>query len=117
MYITGGGTPITAVQRFTNNGTFITSWGSTGIGDSDFISPGGLTVDSANKVYVGDYGENNRIQKFDSNGKFITKWGTPGTGDGQFMPPVGIVADSSNNIYVADQATIVYKSLTAMENL
>ena len=58
-------------------GTFITSWGSTGIGDSDFISPGGLTVDSANKVYVGDYGENYRIQKFDSNGKFITKWGIP----------------------------------------
>jgi len=60
-------------------------------------------VDSVDKVYVGDFGENNRIQKFDSNGTFITKWGAPGARDGQFLNPIGLVADSSDNIYVADR--------------
>ena len=53
-------------------------------------------------VYVGDFGENNRIQKFDSDGNLITKWGTPGTGDGQFITPTAIAIDSSDNIYVVD---------------
>jgi len=43
------------------------------LGDSQFITPGGITVDSSDNVYVGDFGENNRIQKFDSSGNFITK--------------------------------------------
>ena len=28
-------------------------------------------MDSSDNVYVGDFGENNRIQKFDSNGNFL----------------------------------------------
>ena len=59
-------------------------------------------MDSSDNVYVGDFGENNRIQKFDSEGDLLTKWGTPGTGDGQFINPAGLAADASNNIYVVD---------------
>jgi DNA-binding beta-propeller fold protein YncE len=62
-----------------------------------------LTVDSAGNVYVGDFGENNRVQKFDSNGNFITKWGTPGSGDGQFTNPAGVAVDRSGNVYIADR--------------
>jgi DNA-binding beta-propeller fold protein YncE len=103
VYVTGGGNPDTALQKFTNNGTSITSWGSTGLEDGQFISPGWITVDSHDNVYVGDFGENYRIQKFDSNGNFITKWGTPGTGDGQFEEPTGIAIDSLGNVYVVDR--------------
>jgi DNA-binding beta-propeller fold protein YncE len=46
---------------------------------------GGIAADSTDNVYVGDFGENNRIQKFDSNGNFLGKWGTTGSGDGQFL--------------------------------
>jgi tripartite motif-containing protein 71 len=42
------------VQKFTNNGTFITSWSSRGSGDGQFISPAGIAVDSSNNVYVTD---------------------------------------------------------------
>jgi len=60
-------------------------------------------VDSSDNVYVGDFGENNRIQKLDSNGNFLGKWGSTGSGDEQFINPgLGIVADSSDSIYVAD---------------
>ena len=76
--------------------------GYTRTGDSQFINPVGLVVDSSDNIYVADWG-NNRIQKFDSNGNFITKWGTPGTGDGQFNRPAGLAIDSSGNILVVDE--------------
>ena len=78
IYVADFGSPDTAVQEFTNEGTFLRMWGSFGLGDGQFINPGGLTVDSSDSVYVGDFGENNRIQKFDSEGNLLTKWGTPG---------------------------------------
>jgi DNA-binding beta-propeller fold protein YncE len=62
-----------------------------------------LSVDSAGNVYVGDFGENNRVQKFDSNGNFVTKWGTPGSGDGQFIDPIALTVDSAGNVYIVDQ--------------
>jgi DNA-binding beta-propeller fold protein YncE len=60
-------------------------------------------VDSLDNVYVGDFGENNRIQKFDSEGNLLTKWGTPGTGDGQFIRPADITVDPEGNTYVTDE--------------
>jgi tripartite motif-containing protein 71 len=96
------GSPDTAVQKFTANGTFIAMWGSTGLADGEFINSSGIVVDSKNNVFVGDYGENNRIQKFDKNGNFITKWGSTGTGDGQFQSLIGIRIDSKGLVYVAD---------------
>src|SRR5215207_7720934 len=103
VYIADIGSPGTAVQVFTINGTFIRSWGSDGLGDGQFINPAGIAVDSSGNVYVGDFGENNRIQKFDSNGNFITKWGSIGSNDGQFNRPSGLAVDSSGNVYVADE--------------
>jgi DNA-binding beta-propeller fold protein YncE len=83
---------------------FVTKWGSSGSGDSQFANPYGIAVDSSGNVYVVDAG-NYRIQKFDSNGRFITQWGGPGSGNGQFgqfYVPAGIAVDSSGNVYVAD---------------
>ena len=102
VYIADIGSPGTAVQVFTTNGTFIRSWGSDGLGDGQFINPAGIAVDSLGNVYVGDFGENNRIQKFDSNGNFITKWGSPGNKDGQFLGPSGLIVDPSGSVYVVD---------------
>ena len=102
IYVADLGSPDTAVQKFTANGTFVTSWGSTGIGDGQFISPSGVGVDSKGNVYVGDFGYNDRVQKFDGNGNFITKWGSTGTADGQFDVPIGIAINSKGLVYVAD---------------
>jgi tripartite motif-containing protein 71 len=78
VYIADFGSPDTAVQVFTNNGTFVTSWGSTGLGDGQFINPAGIEVDSLGNVFVAEEG-NDRIQKFASDGVFITKWGSTGS--------------------------------------
>lgn len=85
------------IQKFTANGTFITSWGNLGFGNGRFTNPAGIAIDSSGNVYVGDFGENNRVQKFDSNGKFITNW--------TVSSPFGIAVDSGGKVYVIDQTT------------
>jgi PKD repeat protein len=51
------------IQKFDNNGNFITKWGSYGKDDGQFIVPQGVAVDSSGNVYVAD-NNNHRIQKF-----------------------------------------------------
>ena len=51
------------IEKFTNNGSFITSWGSYGTGDGQFDVPFGIVVDPSGNVFVVDE-ENNRIQEF-----------------------------------------------------
>jgi sugar lactone lactonase YvrE len=51
------------IQKFTANGTFITSWGTEGEGEGQFSGPEGIDIDSQGGVYVADTG-NFRIQVF-----------------------------------------------------
>ena len=91
------------IEKFTINGTLVTTWGKPGKGDGQFISPLAIAVDSSgDNVFVADTG-NNRIQKFDSNGTFITKIGSAGSTNGHFLFPSGVAVDSSGNLYVVDR--------------
>jgi tripartite motif-containing protein 71 len=89
------------ILKFSKNGTYIMSWGSTGSGDGHFNHPHGNEIDLQGNVYITDQG-NSRVQKFTSNGTFITKWGSEGSGDGQFSMPESIDIDSFGHVYVAD---------------
>jgi DNA-binding beta-propeller fold protein YncE len=51
------------IQKFTSDGTFITSWGSEGEGEGQFSEPEGIDIDPEGNVYVADTG-NFRIQVF-----------------------------------------------------
>jgi len=51
------------IQKFDNNGNFITKWGSIGLEDGQFSSPIGIAGDSKGNIYIVDTG-NRRIQKF-----------------------------------------------------
>lgn len=56
------------VLKFTNDGNFITKFGSFGIGPGQFEDPEHVAIDSDGNVYVSDRGNDN-IQKFSPNVK------------------------------------------------
>ncbi len=89
------------IQKYDENGNFISYMGSFGSGNGQFYYPHGVAVAPDGSLYVADTGHH-RIQKFDSNGNFITKWGSNGSGNGQFASPAGIAVTSAGIVYVAD---------------
>lgn len=89
------------IQKFTSTGQLVTTWGTSGRGNGQFISLYGIAVDASGFVYVTDT-DNNRIQKFTSTGQFVAKWGSKGSGDGEFDLPAGITVDASGFVYVVD---------------
>jgi len=88
------------IQKFTNNGEFLSSWGTEGFEDGQFQHSTGIVV-YENNVYVVD-GEQDIVQKFDNDGNFILKWGGSGNENGKFNEPQGITIDSNGIVYVAD---------------
>lgn len=98
------------VQKFTNDGTYLTQWGTPGSGDGQFGSfvvlggPWGLAVDPGGNVYVVDFG-NHRVEKFTETGTYLGQWGTLGTGNGQFQYPYSIATGRDGTIYVGEQGT------------
>ncbi|QTR50334.1 6-bladed beta-propeller [Candidatus Thiothrix anitrata] len=90
------------IQKFTDDGVLLGSWGRYGSGDGQFSSPQSIAIGNNGDVYVLDY-NNARIQHFASDGTFISKWGSRGSGDGQFLSPRGIAVNSNGDVYVADK--------------
>src|SRR5581483_2183982 len=84
-----------------------------------FCGPVGVTVDSANNVYVADTG-NNTIRKITSGGVSSTLAGlagTCGTFDGtsssaRFNCPTGVDVDGAGNLYVADYNNHTIRKVT-----
>ena len=85
------------VQKFDANGTFLTTWGTSGSGEGQFSNPYGIATDASERVYVSDTG-NNRVQKFDASATFLTMWGSYGLGNGEFNLPAGVATDGSGNV-------------------
>jgi len=89
------------IQKFSSNGTVLTTWGTKGAENGQLNYPEGIAVDGYGFVYVCDQ-NNNRIQKFTSSGEFVAKWGSKGSGEGQFNVARSIAVDASGSVYVAD---------------
>lgn len=74
-----------------------------------FNQPTGVTVDSANNIYVADAG-NHTLRKIEPSAEVSTVAGSPGNRGGndgsggiaRFFQPDGIAADDAGNLYVAD---------------
>lgn len=61
------------ISQWTTGGAFVRTFGTLGTGNGQFDHPGGIAVDAAGSVYVGDQG-NHRIQKFAGDGTYLTQW-------------------------------------------
>ena len=82
--------------------------------------PGGVALDAAGSLYVGDQG-NHRVRKIDTSGLITTVVGTGSagsSGDGgpataaQLNNPRGVVFDSSGNLYIADSSNNRVRKVT-----
>ena len=50
VYVTDNGNPDNGIQKFTDNGTYITGWGTVGLQPGAFINPSGIGIDSSGNV-------------------------------------------------------------------
>ncbi len=80
---------------------YVSQFGSSGSGASQFNSPQRCATDRAGNLYVVDTG-NHRIQKFTSGGTWMATLGSLGSAAGQFNNPRGVAVDSVGNVYVMD---------------
>lgn len=115
------------IRKITPSGTVSVFAGSAGLeGHADGVGPKArfsfplsITIDSADNLYVTDFGSNT-VRKITPSGSVSTFAGTAGvTGStddtgaaASFSGPAGIAIDSSNNLYLADSANCTIRKIT-----
>ncbi len=116
------------IRKMTPDGVVTTLAGSPGVfGSSDgagsaasFVVPRGVAVDSAQRVYVSDSG-NNTIRMITPAGVVTTVAGlagSSGSSDGvgssaRFSNPIGIATDNRGNLYVAEAGNTTIRKIAA----
>jgi len=89
------------IQKLTNSGDFITSWGEKVSLPGEFSRPADIIFTKQENLLVVD-SANHRIQIFNKDGQFIKAWGSEGFFPGQFKNPAAAAIDENGVIYVAD---------------
>jgi DNA-binding beta-propeller fold protein YncE len=115
IYNIGGNT----VYKYKTDGTYVTSFGSTGSGPGNLSNPTDMAVGPDGNVYVID-ANNNRIEVFDPNGNFVKTW-TPQSGNvsGSYQIRfdsnglMWIIDNQDLNLNVFDQAGHLLESFLA----
>jgi ABC-type Fe3+ transport system permease subunit/DNA-binding beta-propeller fold protein YncE len=88
---------------FSPEGQIIRQWGSFGRENDCFIYPTDVAFSGDGRIFVSEYGGNDRISVFNEQGDFLYSFGSPGSDNGQFARPSAVcVDDSSGRLYVAD---------------
>jgi DNA-binding beta-propeller fold protein YncE len=89
------------VMVYTPDGKNIREFGKLGTGPGEFIYPTDIAFDAMGRIYVSEYGDNDRISVFDPNLNFLYQIGKFGQGDGEFSRPQTMVLEG-DTIYVTD---------------
>jgi DNA-binding beta-propeller fold protein YncE len=82
------------------DGKMLQMFGSEGTGDGQFIYPTDIGFDQ-DRIYVSEYGGNDRIQVFDHHWKKLFQFGRFGNGPGEFSRPQTMIFDRGL-IYITD---------------
>lgn len=85
------------------DGRELARFGSFGTEPGQFIYPTDVAFGNDGRIYVGEYGGNDRIQVFSPDLRPVAVIGSAGIEEGQFSRPQGLAFDrSANELYVAD---------------
>jgi sugar lactone lactonase YvrE len=89
------------VVIFDADGNVLRMFGSEGNQAGQFVFPVSIAEDPHGDLYVGEYGDKQRIQKFRVDGTWLMEFGRHGEGDGEFQRPSGM-AWHGDEIFVVD---------------
>ena len=98
------------IQKFTNDGTHLKSFGTEGNQQGQFKRPFGIAFYN-NNIIVLDAG-NYRVQIFDDKGHYLDQFGEKGKLNHQLDLPHGLSIDSDGNIIVTDSGNKSIKIFT-----
>ena len=91
------------VLVYSDAGEIVSEFGEYGKDDGCFIYPTDVAFSGDGRIFVGEYGGNDRISVFDKDGKFLSSFGSFGCDEGQLSRPASLCSDISKKIlYVAD---------------
>jgi len=78
-------------------------FGRFGQGPGEFIYPTDVAIGADLRVYVSEYGGNDRIQIFDFEGNYLSSFGTFGNGPGEFNRPQALAFSADGaELFIAD---------------
>ncbi|HWE00977.1 MAG TPA: hypothetical protein VG326_01110 [Tepidisphaeraceae bacterium] len=92
------------VVVYSPGGKLIRMWGSDGKAPGQFIYPTDLAWDSKGRLFVSEYGDNDRVQVFDPAANpptFLYQFGKFGDGPGEFSRPQSMLIDR-DLVYITD---------------
>jgi DNA-binding beta-propeller fold protein YncE len=100
------------VMVYSPAGKLLRHFGSYGQGPGQFIYPTDVAFAAAppaagkqagGRLFVSEYGGNDRVSIFTAAGEFLGSFGSPGEGAGQFSRPSALQVDAARGrLYVAD---------------
>jgi len=96
--------PDTHYQRvmvYSPAGVLLRQWGRAGKGPGEFTYPTDVAFDGSGKIFVSEYGDNDRVQVFDQAGNYLYQFGQFGDGNGQFSRPQSMVI-ADKRVYITD---------------
>ncbi len=91
------------VRVYHPDGTLVREFGSHGQGPGQFIFPTDVAIADDGRIFVSEYGGNDRISVFSPQGEFLFSFGSQGDKPKQFSRPSALCLDrQAKRLYVAD---------------
>ncbi len=90
------------VLVFDRDGRELFRFGQHGQGPGQFMLPTTVALDSQGYIYVGEYGENDRISKFSPDRQYLFSFADRSSGEAAVQRPQTIVIDEDDRLWVAD---------------
>lgn len=93
------------VMVYSPEGVNLRQWGKEGNGKGEFVYPTDVAFDvgpdGRGRVFVSEYGDNDRVQVFSMEGEWLFEFGRFGQGEGEFSRPQSMVI-LGGEVFVTD---------------